>query len=49
MVGQIASGGVVGPNNLGYDFTVGDITVTKKVLNITGNTVNRTYGDLKKR
>ena len=46
--GQIASGGVVGPNNLGYDFTVGDITVTKKVLNVTGNTVNRTYGDLKK-
>ncbi|WP_462433193.1 filamentous hemagglutinin N-terminal domain-containing protein, partial [Phascolarctobacterium succinatutens] len=47
--GQIASGGVVGPNNLGYDFTVGDITVTKKVLNVTGNTVNRTYGDLKKK
>ncbi|WP_304270862.1 filamentous hemagglutinin N-terminal domain-containing protein, partial [Phascolarctobacterium succinatutens] len=46
--GQIASGGVVGPNNLGYDFTVGDITVTKKVLNVTGNTVNRTYGDLLK-
>lgn len=46
--GQIASGGDVGPNNLGYDFTVGDITVTKKVLNVTGNTVNRTYGDLKK-
>lgn len=46
--GQIASGGEVGPNNLGYDFTVGDITVTKKVLNVTGNTVNRTYGDLKK-
>lgn len=46
--GQIASGGVAGPNNLGYDFTVGDITVTKKVLNITGNTVNRTYGDLLK-
>lgn len=46
--GQIASGGVAGPNNLGYDFTVGDITVTKKVLNVTGNTVNRTYGDLKK-
>lgn len=44
--GQIASGGDVGPNNLGYDFTVGDITVTKKVLNVTGNTVNRTYGDL---
>lgn len=47
--GQIASGGVAGPNNLGYDFTVGDITVTKKVLNVTGNTVNRTYGDLKKK
>lgn len=46
--GQIASGGEVGPNNLGYDFTVGDITVIKKVLNVTGNTVNRTYGDLKK-
>lgn len=46
--GQIASGGEVGPNNLGYDFTVGDIKVTKKVLNVTGNTVNRTYGDLKK-
>ncbi|WP_455767491.1 beta strand repeat-containing protein [Phascolarctobacterium succinatutens] len=25
-----------------------DITVTKKVLNVTGNTVNRTYGDLLK-
>lgn len=47
--GQIASGGEVGPNNLGYDFTVGDITVTKKVLDVTGNTVNRTYGDLKKK
>lgn len=47
--GQIASGGEVGPNNLGYDFTVGDITVHKKVLNVTGNTVNRTYGDLKKK
>jgi filamentous hemagglutinin family protein len=46
--GQIASGGDVGPNNLGYDFTVGDIAVTKKVLNVTGNTVNRTYGDLLK-
>ncbi|WP_462372165.1 beta strand repeat-containing protein, partial [Phascolarctobacterium succinatutens] len=46
--GQIASGGNAGPNNLGYDFTVGDITVTKKVLNVTGNTVNRTYGDLLK-
>ena len=46
--GQIASGGVAGPNNLGYDFTVGDITVTKKVLNVTGNTVNRTYGSLQK-
>lgn len=46
--GQIASGGDAGPNNLGYDFTVDDITVTKKVLNVTGNTVNRTYGDLKK-
>ncbi|WP_298883996.1 filamentous hemagglutinin N-terminal domain-containing protein, partial [uncultured Phascolarctobacterium sp.] len=46
--GQIASGGDAGPNNLGYDFTVGDITVTKKVLNVTGNTVNRTYGDLRK-
>ena len=46
--GQIASGGVAGPNNLGYDFTVGDITVTKKVLNVIGNTVNRTYGDLRK-
>ena len=46
--GQIASGGDAGSNNLGYDFTVGDITVTKKVLNITGNTVNRTYGDLQK-
>lgn len=47
--GQIASGGVAGPNNLGYDFTVGDIKVAKKVLNVTGNTVNRTYGDLKKK
>lgn len=47
--GQIASGGVAGPNNLGYDFTVCDITVHKKVLNVTGNTVNRTYGDLKKK
>ena len=46
--GQIASGGDAGPNNLGYDFTVDDITVAKKVLNVTGNTVNRTYGDLKK-
>lgn len=46
--GQIASGGEVGPNNLGYDFTVDDITVAKKVLNVIGNTVNRTYGDLKK-
>lgn len=46
--GQIASGGVAGPNNLGYDFTVGDIKVAKKVLNVTGNTVNRTYGDLRK-
>lgn len=46
--GQIASGGDAGPNNLGYDFTVGDITVTKKLLNVTGNTVNRTYGDLLK-
>lgn len=46
--GQIASGGEVGPNNLGYDFTVKDITITKKVLNVTGNTVNRTYGDLRK-
>lgn len=46
--GQIASGGEVGPNNLGYDFTVDDITVTKKVLNVTGNIVNRTYGDLLK-
>lgn len=46
--GQIASGGEVGPNNLGYDFTVGDITVTKKVLNVIGNTVNRTYGSLLK-
>lgn len=46
--GQIASGGVAGPNNLGYDFTVGDIIVTKKVLNVTGNTVNRTYGSLLK-
>ena len=46
--GQIASGGDAGPNNLGYDFTVGDITVIKKVLNVTGNTVNRTYGDLLK-
>ena len=46
--GQIASGGVAGPNNLGYDFTVGDITITKKVLKVTGNTVNRTYGDLRK-
>lgn len=47
--GQIASGGDAGPNNLGYDFTVGDITIAKKVLNVTGNTVNRTYGDLKKK
>ena len=27
---------------------MGDIKVAKKVLNVTGNTVNRTYGDLKK-
>ena len=47
--GQIASGGEVGPNNLGYDFTVDDITVTKRVLNVTGNTVNRTYGSLLKK
>ena len=47
--GQIASGGEVGPNNLGYDFTVDDITITKKVLNVTGNTVNRTYGSLLKK
>ena len=47
--GQIASGGVAGPNNLGYDFTVDNITVTKKVLNVTGNTVNRTYGDVQKK
>ncbi|WP_443685034.1 hypothetical protein, partial [Phascolarctobacterium succinatutens] len=47
--GQIASGGIAGPNNLGYDFTVGDIKVTKKVLNVTGNTVNRTYGSLLKK
>lgn len=47
--GQIASGGEVGPNNLGYDFTVGDITVIKKVLDVTGNTVNRTYGSLLKK
>lgn len=47
--GQIASGGDAGPNNLGYDFTVGDITVTKKVLDVTGNTVNRTYGSLLKK
>lgn len=47
--GQIASGGDAGPNNLGYDFTVGGIKVTKKVLNVTGNTVNRTYGDLLKK
>lgn len=46
--GQIASGGDAGPNNLGYDFTVGDIQIAKKVLNVTGNTVNRTYGNLKK-
>ena len=46
--GQIASGGEVGPNNLGYDFTVGNITVTKKVLNVIGNTVKRTYGNLLK-
>ena len=46
--GQIASGGVAGPNNLGYDFTVGDIKVAKKVLNVTGNTVKRTYGSLRK-
>ena len=46
--GQIASGGEEGPNNLGYDFTVDDITITKKVLNVIGNTVNRTYGDLLK-
>uniref|UniRef100_UPI003FD808C8 hypothetical protein n=1 Tax=Phascolarctobacterium succinatutens TaxID=626940 RepID=UPI003FD808C8 len=37
------------PNNLGYDFTVGDIKVTKKVLTVTGNTVNRTYGSLLKK
>lgn len=47
--GQIASGGEVGPNNLGYDFTVGNIKVTKKVLNVIGNTVNRTYGSLVKK
>lgn len=47
--GQIASGGEVGPNNLGYDFTVDDITVAKKVLNVIGNTVNRTYGSLLKK
>ena len=47
--GQIASGGVAGPNNLGYDFTVRNITVTKKVLNVIGNTVNRTYGSLLKK
>ena len=47
--GQIASGGNAGPNNLGYDFTVDNITVTKKVLNVTGNTVNRTYGDVQKK
>ena len=47
--GQIASGGDAGPNNLGYDFTVGNIKVTKKVLNVTGNTVNRTYGSLLKK
>lgn len=47
--GQIASGGDAGPNNLGYDFTVGDIIVHKKVLNVTGNTVNRTYGSLLKK
>ena len=47
--GQIASGGIAGPNNLGYDFTVGDIKVTKKVLTVTGNTVNRTYGSLLKK
>ena len=46
--GQIASGGEVGPNNLGYDFTVDDITITKKVLNVIGNTVKRTYGNLLK-
>lgn len=46
--GQIASGGEEGPNNLGYDFTVGDIKITKKMLNVIGNTVNRTYGDLQK-
>ena len=46
--GQIASGGEEGPNNLGYDFTVGDIKITKRVLNVTGNTVERTYGDLRK-
>lgn len=47
--GQIASGGIAGPDNLGYDFTVGDIKVTKKVLTVTGNTVNRTYGSLLKK
>ena len=47
--GQIASGGDVGPNNLGYDFTVDDIQIAKKVLNVTGNTVNRTYGSLLKK
>ncbi|WP_419080513.1 filamentous hemagglutinin N-terminal domain-containing protein [Phascolarctobacterium succinatutens] len=47
--GQIASGGEVGPNNLGYDFTVDDITVAKKVLNVIGNTVKRTYGSLLKK
>ncbi|WP_419084657.1 filamentous hemagglutinin N-terminal domain-containing protein [Phascolarctobacterium succinatutens] len=47
--GQIASGGIAGPNNLGYDFTVDDIQIAKKVLNVTGNTVNRTYGSLLKK
>lgn len=46
--GQIASGGEEGPNNLGYDFTVGGITITKRVLKVTGNVVERTYGDLRK-
>ena len=45
---QIASGGEEGPNNLGYDFTVGGITITKRVLNVTGNIVERTYGNLHK-
>ncbi len=38
---------LLGPNNLGYDFDVTDITINKKQLsstNVTANDVQRTYG-----